>query len=201
VNLQDEKVGKVEDILVDISSGRIVAIIVSSGGFLGMNNELSGIPSAALRLTPDLSGLRLDTSRETLGNMPHFNADKWPDFGQPAYSDSVYRSYKVDPYFTTNATSEADNTARNARDRGSRTLTPLDQGNSQADIDTTAQIRREIVAGKAMSVNAKNIKIITNRGRVTLRGPVNSSEERRLVGVIADTIALEQNVDNQLEVK
>jgi osmotically-inducible protein OsmY len=68
-------------------------------------------------------------------------------------------------------------------------------------VDTTAQIRKEIVAGKTMSINAKNVKIITNNGQVTLRGPVNTSEEKRLIGEIADRIARSENVDNQLEVK
>jgi osmotically-inducible protein OsmY len=95
---------------------------------------------------------------------------------------------------------DADNTARNVRDRDHRTLTPLDQGNSKADTDTTAQIRKGILAGKDMSVSAKNVKIITNNGRVTLRGPVKSEEEKRLIGEIANRIARSQNVDNQLEV-
>ncbi len=52
-----------------------------------------------------------------------------------------------------------------------------------------------------MSVNAKNVKIITIDGQVTLRGPVNTAEEKRLIGEIADRIARSENVDNQLEVK
>jgi osmotically-inducible protein OsmY len=51
-----------------------------------------------------------------------------------------------------------------------------------------------------MSVNAKNVKIITIAGRVTLRGPVNTTEEKRLIGDIADRIARPENVYNQLEV-
>ena len=103
--------------------------------------------------------------------------------------------------FTSNATSEPDNTARNVRDRNNSTLTPLAQGNSKADVATTAQIRKEILAGKDMSVSAKNVKIITIDGHVTLRGPVNTAEEKRLIGEIADRIAHSGNVDNQLEVK
>ena len=94
-----------------------------------------------------------------------------------------------------------DNTARNVRDRENRTLTPLAQGNSKADRDTTAQIRKKIVAGKNMSVNARNVKIITVEGRVTLRGPVNTVEEKHLIGEMAAGIARSENVDNQLEVK
>ncbi|MFZ2280040.1 MAG: DUF4142 domain-containing protein [Prosthecobacter sp.] len=102
---------------------------------------------------------------------------------------------------TTSTTKNADNTERNMRDRDARTLTPLDQGNSQPDLDTTAQIRKEIVGGKDMSMNAKNVKIITNGGKVTLRGPVNSAEEKRIIGEIAEHVAKAGNVTNQLEVK
>jgi len=102
---------------------------------------------------------------------------------------------------TTSVTKDPDNTARNLRDSDGRTLTPLDQGNSQADVDTTAQIRKEIIAGKDMSVNAQNVKIITNTGKVTLRGPVNTIAEKRLIGDIADRVAQAANVTNQLEVK
>jgi osmotically-inducible protein OsmY len=100
----------------------------------------------------------------------------------------------------TNATTGADNTQRNVRDRDSRTLTPLDQGNSQVDVNTTAQIRKEILATKGMTTNGKNVKIITLNGHVTLRGPVNTAEEKTRIGEIANRIAQSSNVDNQLEV-
>ncbi len=200
-NLQDEKLGKVENLLVDLPSGRIVAVIVSSGGFLGLGDELSAVPPTALRFSTDREILQLDASKEMLSNSPHFMANQWPDFAQPSYAEGVYRAYHVEPYFTTNVTTEPDNTARNVRDRHDQTLTPLDQGTSKADVSTTAQIRKGIIAEKNMSVNARNVKIITNQGRVTLRGPVNTSEEKRLIGEIADRIARSENVDNQLEVK
>jgi len=166
-----------------------------------MGDELSAVPPTALRFNTDRDTLQLDASKEMLSSAPHFKANEWPDFSQPSYADGVYRAYRVEPYFTTNVTTEADNTARNVRDRDDRTLTPLDQGNSKADVDTTAQIRKEIIAGKNMSVNARNVKIVTNKGRVTLRGPVNTAEEKRLIGEIANRIARSENVDNQLDVK
>jgi len=200
-NLQDEKLGKVENLLVDLPSGRVVAIVVSSGGFLGMGDELSAIPPTALRFTTDRETLQLDASKEMLTSAPHFKANQWPDFTQPSYVGGVYGAYKVEPYFTSNETMEPDNSAGNVRERNSSTLTPIDQGNSKADVATTAQIRKEIIAEKNMSVNAQNVKIMTINGRVTLRGPVNTAEEKRLIGEIADRIARSGNVDNQLEVK
>jgi hyperosmotically inducible protein len=200
-NLQGEKLGEVDNILLDLPSGRIVAVIIESGGFLGLGEELSAVPPAALSFNTQRDALQLDVSKETLSNAPHFKAHQWPDFAQPTYAEGVYRAYRVEPYFTTDLTTEPDNTARNVRDRNDRTLTPLDQGNNQADLATTAEIRKEIRGGKNMSVNAKNVKIITNNGHVTLRGPVNNSEEKLLIGDIANRIARSENVDNQLEVK
>jgi len=100
---------------------------------------------------------------------------------------------------TTSAT-KPDNTASNMRDRDLTPLTPLDQGNSKADTDRTAEIRRAILDREGLSVNARNVKVITNDGHVTLRGPVNSAEEKRQLGEIAARIATQEHTDNQLEV-
>jgi hypothetical protein len=199
-NQQNEQLGKVENFTVDLAAGRIVAVIISSGGFLGMGDELSAVPPSALKFNADHDTLQLDATKESLASSPHFKANEWPDLSQPGYVGGVYRAYNVEPYFTTNITTGADNTRVNVRDRDSRTLTPMDQGNSQADVSTTAQIRKEIIATQGMTTNAKNVKIITMNGRVTLRGPVNTTEEKTLIGEIAERIARSGNVDNQLEV-
>ena len=64
----------------------------------------------------------------------------------------------------------ADNTEVNVRDRSEAAKTPIDQNENQKDIDITANIRKRVVDTK-MSVNAQNVKIITQDGKVTLRGP------------------------------
>lgn len=96
----------------------------------------------------------------------------------------------------------ADNTAQNKGDNvNSSTKTAMDQSNSSEDIDTTAEIRRAITSDDNMSVNAQNVKIITDKGKVTLRGPVDSAAEKSAIGEIADRVATAANVENQLEVK
>ena len=201
-NHQDETLGKVADLAVDVESGRIVAVILSSSGFLGIGDALSAVPPVALRFNAARDTLQLDTSKETLSNAPHFKASQWPAFAQPGYSGGIYRAYQIEPYFTTNVTSKADHSVRNVADRDERSPTPLDQGHSKTDRATTAQIRKDILVG-GLTVNAQNVKIITQDGLVTLRGPVNSSEEKRviLIGEIANRVARSQNVDNQLEVR
>jgi hyperosmotically inducible protein len=194
-NPQEEKIGKVDNLMVDLEAGRIVEVVVSSGGFLGVGDALSAVPPSAFHYDAAQSVLHLDTTKEALSKAPHFKSSEWPNLGDPAYATRVYRSYRVEPYFAT----DADNTARNVRDRESGQLTPLDQGSSPADLEASRLIRKSIIDQKGLSVNARNVKIITINGRVTLRGPVNTEEEKRAIEVIAKRVS--SNVDNQLEVK
>src|SRR6185369_10633671 len=101
------------------------------GGFLGIGDELSMVPPSALHYDATGKVIRLDRSKSALLDAPHFKSSEWPNAGDPVYSDKVYRSYDVPPYFNTNSV-DADNTARNARDREGNTLTPMDQGTSAA---------------------------------------------------------------------
>jgi hyperosmotically inducible periplasmic protein len=97
---------------------------------------------------------------------------------------------------------DSDNTAKNVRDRDDATLTPGDQGQTAEDIKITQQIRKALVIDAGdYSISAKNIKIITENGKVTLRGPVNSQAEKAAIATMASAVVGEVNVDNQLEVK
>jgi len=97
-------------------------------------------------------------------------------------------------------TSKRDNTAVNTRDRSDNVKTPIDQNENRADVDTTADIRRRVVDTK-ISVNAQNVKIITQGGKVTLRGPVASQEEKDRIEKLATEVAGEGHVDNQIEIQ
>jgi hyperosmotically inducible periplasmic protein len=95
----------------------------------------------------------------------------------------------------------ADNTKKNERDRGTNTLTPGDQGESEADRTITQQVRQEVVSDDALSMTAKNVKIITVEGVVTLRGPVKTEKEKTNIGALARKTAGVKRVDNQLEIE
>lgn len=88
-----------------------------------------------------------------------------------------------------------------AQDATVQSLTPIEQGNNKSDLARTAKIRKEIMASNQMSVNAQNVEIITNGGKVTLRGPVDTTTEKRLIAEIAVRCADPGNVDNQLVVQ
>lgn len=200
-NRQADKLGDVNNLLINLSSGRVVAVVIASGGFLGISDELSAVPATALRFSQDRDSLQLDATKEALASAPHFKSSEWPDFDQPTYAAQLSNSFASESYARPAAPEEPDNTARNVRDRDDKSLTPLDQGNGKVDLDITARIRKEVMASNLLSMNAKNVKIITRDAHVTLRGPTHSAEEKRLIGEIAGRIAGNGNVDNQLEVK
>jgi hyperosmotically inducible protein len=95
----------------------------------------------------------------------------------------------------------ADNTAMNERDRDGDTLTAGDQSNSASDLEITRRIRETVVEDDSLSFTAKNVKIITIGGRVTLRGPVNNEAERTTIEKKALAVAGAGQVVNQLEIK
>lgn len=101
---------------------------------------------------------------------------------------------------TTAEKKPADNTKKNERDRDGDTKTPIDQAENAADIEITANIRKAVVADGDLSMSAKNVKIITADGVVTLRGPVASTEERTKIADLARGTASVKRVEDQLEI-
>jgi hyperosmotically inducible protein len=124
-----------------------------------------------------------------------------PATGAPVTTDSTPGPDST-PGTSVDATGRTspDNTAVNERDAVRDTKTPIDQDENQADVNLTAEIRKRLLDQPDMSVNARNAKIITSQGKVTLRGPVDSEAERDALVKIATEIAGAENVDNQLEV-
>lgn len=95
---------------------------------------------------------------------------------------------------------QPDNTKVNQRDPDGSALTPMHQSESEADRKITQQIRQAVMKDGSLSFSAKNVKIITIGGKVTLRGPVKSAEERNAIANAATQVAGAGRVDNQLEI-
>lgn len=94
---------------------------------------------------------------------------------------------------------DTDNTGRNERDRDD-SITPIDQGNTPAEIVITASIRKDVMAEPSLSFTAKNVKVVTIGNRVTLRGPVATEAEKSLIEAVALKTSGVGHIDNQLEV-
>ena len=103
--------------------------------------------------------------------------------------------------FAQDTSPAADNSGLNKRDRSSETQTSGDQSNSKPDIQITAAIRRAVMHEDSLSMMAKNVKIITESGVVTLRGPVKNAAEKTKINELAMANAGQAKIDNQLEVK
>ena len=95
---------------------------------------------------------------------------------------------------------EPDNTAINERDRSGDTKTSGDQSNSSADLKITQAIRQALMKDSGLSTTAKNIKVITADGHVTLRGPVKTTQEKAKIDQLARSAAGGAQIDDQLEV-
>ena len=94
-----------------------------------------------------------------------------------------------------------DNAATNERDRSGETKTSGDQSNNSANLKTTQAIRQALMKDSELSTTAKNIKIITANGQVTLRGPVKTAQEKTKVDQIAKSTAGGAQIDDQVDVK
>ena len=100
-----------------------------------------------------------------------------------------------------NEKTKPDNTAINERDRSGETKTSGDQLNNSADLKTTQAIRQALMKDGELSTTAKNIKVITANGQVTLRGPVKTAREKSKIDQLAKSAAGGAKIENQLDVK
>ena len=98
-------------------------------------------------------------------------------------------------------TPAADNTKMNQRDRNSNEPTADQQKDNRSDREITRQIRQSIIKDKSLSTYAHNVKIISQNGMVTLKGPVRSEEERKTIEAKANQVAGEGKVASELDIK
>lgn len=102
---------------------------------------------------------------------------------------------------STPASTNADNTARNVGDAKKEAPTADKQPNNADDLKLVQSIRKGVMDEKALSMDAKNCKIIVANGTVTLRGPVDSAQEKKSIADIAMRFAGAGKVTDELEVK
>ena len=94
-----------------------------------------------------------------------------------------------------------DNTAVNKQDRDASRPTADQAKNNMSDRDIARHIRQDVVSDKSLSTYGHNVKIIAKSGKVTLRGPVHSEDEKRAIEEHARKYAGDGNVTNEVTVK
>jgi hyperosmotically inducible periplasmic protein len=103
---------------------------------------------------------------------------------------------------STDAKTKPDNSAVNKRDQNPDQATADKQKMNPTDRDLTAKIRKAVVADKSLSTYAHNVKIISQDGTVTLKGPVRSDDEvKSIVAKATEVTGSADKVINQLSVQ
>jgi hyperosmotically inducible protein len=99
------------------------------------------------------------------------------------------------------STAAPDDSRMNTQDQNANRLTADQGSNQKSDRDIMQGIRKAVVADTSLSTYAKNVKIISVNGKVTLKGPVRSDAESTSIENEAVQVAGAGNVTNQLSVK
>jgi sporulation protein YlmC with PRC-barrel domain len=99
VDSEGEHLGKVDEIMVDLESGRIGYVVLSSGGVLGMGDKLFAVPWEAFEIDIDRKELILDMDKDRLKQAPGFDKGNWPDFADPDWGAQIHNYYGYDPYW------------------------------------------------------------------------------------------------------
>lgn len=97
-NLQGEHIGKIDDIMLDIYSGRVAYAVLSFGGFMGVGDKLFAIPWQSLQVDKENKEFILNVDKEKLKDAPGFDKSDWPDFS-PEFGPQIYGYYGVVPYW------------------------------------------------------------------------------------------------------
>jgi sporulation protein YlmC with PRC-barrel domain len=107
-NTAGDDLGKVEEIMIDLPTGRVAYVVLSFGGFLGIGDKLFALPWDALRIDEGEHQFILDVDKQTLENAPGFDKDNWPDMADPSFAASIHRHYGRTPYWEHDMTDAGD---------------------------------------------------------------------------------------------
>lgn len=99
VNPQGDKLGTIEDIMLDVPGGRIAYAVLSFGGIMGMGDKLFAIPWSALTLDADNKCFVLDIPQDHLKNAPGFDKDHWPTMADESWASQLHTYYNTQPYW------------------------------------------------------------------------------------------------------
>ncbi len=101
INSKGDDLGKVEDFIIDTAAGRVIYVVLSFGGFLGVGDKLFAIPWDTMDLNTDKHAFVLDVEKDRLKNAPSFNRNNWSDINSQDWARDVYNYYGQAPYWTT----------------------------------------------------------------------------------------------------
>jgi len=98
-NAAGEDLGTIDEIMIDIPSGRVAYAVLSFGGFLGMGDKLFAVPWSALKVDEDEKCFILNVDKRTIEQAPGFDKDNWPDMSGTTFGNELSTYYQVSPYW------------------------------------------------------------------------------------------------------
>ncbi|WP_321477856.1 PRC-barrel domain-containing protein [uncultured Paludibaculum sp.] len=98
-NTLGEDLGKIDEIMIDIPTGRVAYAVLSFGGILRMGNKLFAVPWSSLRVDEDEKCFILDVDTKMLETAPGFDKDNWPDMADAGWGAEIFSYYHAIPYW------------------------------------------------------------------------------------------------------
>jgi sporulation protein YlmC with PRC-barrel domain len=98
-NTNGDDLGNLEEIVIDLDSGRVAYTVLAAGGFLGLGEKFFAIPWDMVTVDMDNKEVILDIQKELLEKAPGFDKDNWPQPSDRTYLSDVYRYYERTPYW------------------------------------------------------------------------------------------------------
>lgn len=92
-NAEDQKLGDIKEIMLEMGGGRVAYAVLSFGGFLGVGDKLFAVPWSMLKLDTDKKCFRMSVTKEQLKNAPGFDKDDWPDMSDPIWGRGISDFY------------------------------------------------------------------------------------------------------------
>ena len=97
VNMAGDDIGRVEELMIDVTTGRVAYVVLSFGGFLGLGGKLFALPWSAITVDEPNRRFVCNATRDALERMPGFDKDHWPDLDDLDYGRGVYRQWGATP--------------------------------------------------------------------------------------------------------
>jgi sporulation protein YlmC with PRC-barrel domain len=98
-NQEGDNLGKIDELMVDLTNGRIAFAVLSLDGILGIDEKLFAIPWDALYVDTENKLIVLDIDKQTLENAPGFDKSDWPETSNRFWLADIYNYYGYRPYW------------------------------------------------------------------------------------------------------
>jgi hypothetical protein len=98
-NTRGQRLGDIEEVVVDAATGQVAYAVLSVGEFLGVREKFFAIPWLALQQSAGLGTFTLDVEKDTLQKAGGFDKDHWPNMADPRWQAAVHSNYKQQPYW------------------------------------------------------------------------------------------------------